>query len=187
MAAPVLEASDATLEPLEEEFERLFHEHYPLVYRTAYSVTGSREDAEDVVQTVFLRLYRRGSWLGLKENPKAYLYRAACNAAVSVIRSKRRHVLTDNDAELDRPVEPSTAEHESALRGRFLDALAQLSPQAVEILILRYEHDYSDTEIAKLLGTKRGAIAVRLYRARKRLKKFMEKNDARSWRHRSAV
>jgi DNA-directed RNA polymerase specialized sigma24 family protein len=42
-------------------------------------------------------------------------------------------------------------------------------------LILRYEHDYSDAEIAKLLGTSRSAIAVRLFRARARLKKFMEK------------
>jgi RNA polymerase sigma factor (sigma-70 family) len=63
-------------------------------------------------------------------------------------------------------VEPSTTEHGSALREIFLEALAQLSPQAVEILILRYEHHYSDAEIAKLLGTSRGSIAVRLYRAR---------------------
>jgi RNA polymerase sigma-70 factor (ECF subfamily) len=180
VAARVLEASSAIVEPLNEEFEHLFHEHYPLVYRTAYSVTGSREDAEDVVQTVFLRLYRRGSWPGLKENPKAYLYRAAVNAAVSVMRSKRRHVLTDNEAELDRPVEPSPTEHGSALRDIFLEALAQLSPQAVEILILRYEHHYSDAEIAKLLGTSRGSIAVRLYRARRHLKTFMEKRDAQS-------
>lgn len=66
-------------------------------------------------------------------------------------------------------------ETESVLRREFLDAVAGLSPSAVQILILRYEHNYSDAEIAKLLGTSRSAIAVRLYRARKRLKRFMEK------------
>jgi RNA polymerase sigma-70 factor (ECF subfamily) len=165
---------------LEQEFEELFHEHYPLIYRTAYSVTGSREDAEDVVQTVFLRLYRRGNWSGLRENPKAYLYRAAVNAAVSVLRSRRRHVLTGDDSDFDRPGEAAPAETAPALRGAFLEALAELSPQAVEILILRYEHNYSDAEIARLLGTSRGSIAVRLYRARRRLRKFMEKTHAKS-------
>jgi RNA polymerase sigma-70 factor (ECF subfamily) len=162
-------------EPLEQEFEQLFHEHYPLIYRTAYSVTGRPEDAEDVVQTIFLRLHRRGNLSAVNKNPKAYLYRAAVNAAVSVIRSRRRYVLTDDAAEFDRPVEAKTSNEEPALQGQFLEALAQLSPAAVEILILRYEHHYSDAEIAKLLGTSRGAIAVRLFRARMRLKKFMEK------------
>jgi RNA polymerase sigma-70 factor (ECF subfamily) len=178
VAAPVLEESSETLEPLEQEFEQLFHEHYPLIYRTAYSVTGSREDAEDVVQTIFLRLYRRKDWSALKVNPKGYLYRAAVNAALSVMRSKRRHVLTGNESELDRPVEQAPSE-EPILKGRFFEALAQLTPQALEILILRYKHNYSDAEIAKLLGTSRSAIAVRLFRARRRLRKAIAKTYAK--------
>jgi RNA polymerase sigma factor (sigma-70 family) len=166
---------DVSNAPLEQEFEQLFHDHYPMVYRTAYSVTGSREDAEDVVQTIFLRLYRRGDLSAVKENPKAYLYRAAVNTAVSVVRKRRKHILTDDPAELDRPVEAKTSSEEPELQGQFLEAIAQLNPSAVEILILRYEHNYSDAEIARLLGTSRGAIAVRLFRARARLKKFMEK------------
>jgi RNA polymerase sigma factor (sigma-70 family) len=166
---------DVINEPLTQEFEQLFHDHYPMVYRTAYSVTGSREDAEDVVQTIFLRLYRSGELLGVQKNPRAYLYRAAVNTAVSVVRSRRKHILTNDPAELDMPVEAKTSSEATTLQGRFLDALAHLSPSAVEILILRYEHDYTDAEIAKLLGTSRSAIAVRLFRARARLKKFMEK------------
>lgn len=68
-------AFDVTNKPLEQGFEQLFDEHYPLIYRTAYSVTGSREDAEDIVQTIFLRLYRRGAWTSLNENPKAFTER----------------------------------------------------------------------------------------------------------------
>jgi len=160
---------------LTQEFEQLFHDQYPLVYRTAYSVTGTREDAEDVVQTIFLRLYRSGELSRVKQNPKAYLYRAAVNTAISVVRSRRKHVLTNDPATLDKPVEAKTSSENPAFQNQFLDAIAQLNPSAVEILILRYEHHYSDAEIAKLLGTSRGAIAVRLFRARARLKKFMEK------------
>ena len=73
--------------PWDQDFEQLFHEHYSLVYRTAYSVTGNREDAVDAVQTIFLRLYRQGELSGLRENPKPYLYRAAVNAAVWFLRA----------------------------------------------------------------------------------------------------
>jgi RNA polymerase sigma-70 factor (ECF subfamily) len=176
LAARVLDVTDG---PLEQEFEKLFHEHYSLVYRTAYSVTGAREDAEDVVQTVFLRIYRRAEWSSLKENPKPYLYRAAVNESLSVVRARRRHVLTDNIGELDRPVDASTGTPDSAFQGEFLDAISKLNPSAVEILILRYEHHYTDAEIAKLLGTSRTSIAVRLYRARARLKKFLEKRHVK--------
>ena len=45
--------------PLPEDFERTFREHHDLVYRAAYRITGNAEDAEDALQTLFLRLLRR--------------------------------------------------------------------------------------------------------------------------------
>lgn len=66
-------ASDSVGEA--REFEGLFREHYQLVYRTAYGVTGRAEDAEDVLQTVFLKLLRRGHSPDLYKNTKGYLYR----------------------------------------------------------------------------------------------------------------
>ncbi len=57
-----VQAAVSHLKPLPEpprELEKLFHEHNALIFRTAYRVTGSAEDAEDVLQTVFLRLARR--------------------------------------------------------------------------------------------------------------------------------
>ena len=62
LATRVLDVTDA---PLEQDFEKLFNEHYPLVYRTAYSITGSREDAEDVLEEAIsqckFRFGQRGS------------------------------------------------------------------------------------------------------------------------------
>src|SRR6185436_7535468 len=84
--------------PLEQEFDRIFREHYPLVFRTAYGVTGSPEDAEDVVQTIFLRLLRREFLPECMSDPRAYLYRAAVNLSLNVVKARQRHVLTD-DAE----------------------------------------------------------------------------------------
>jgi RNA polymerase sigma factor (sigma-70 family) len=53
------------------------------------------------------------------------------------------------------------------------EAVAKLSQSSAHILILRYVHKYSDAKIAKILGTSRGTIAVTLYRARARLRKWL--------------
>ena len=159
-------------EPVAREFEELFNEHYPLVYRTAYSVTGNIQDAEDVVQTVFLRLLRRGVPVRFRENPRGYLYRAAINVSLNTIRSQKRHVLTGDEGRLDRPVEEDNTEPDP-LQGLLPGALARLSPRSIEMLILRYQHRYTEAQIGNLLGTSRGVVAVTLFRARARLKKLL--------------
>ena len=71
-----------------ETLEMLFREHGPLVFRTAYRVTGRTADAEDVLQTVFLRLATRPDPGNLGREPRAYLHRAAVNGALDLVRSR---------------------------------------------------------------------------------------------------
>lgn len=159
------------------EFEELFRDHYQLVYRTAYSVTGSRQDAEDVLQTIFLRLLRRGLPPGLANNPAGYLYRAAVNVSLNTVRTRKRQRETGGVERLLVPVSREETPPDDGMRRRLLDAIGQLRPRAVEILILHYEHGYSDAQIATLLGASRGTIAVTLYRLRARLKKLLMQSD----------
>lgn len=159
---------------LTQEFEEFFREHYHFVFRTAYSVTGSRQDAEDVLQTVFLRLMRREMPENLKSNPRAYLYRAAVNVSLNSIRSRKNQRLDDTVQTLDTIATAAIgANPDEELQRHLVAAMSQLNPQAVEMLILRYEHNYSDAEIGKMLGKSRGVVAVTLYRARTRLKRLM--------------
>ena len=151
----------------------IYREHYQLVYRTAYSVTGSRQDAQDVLQTVFMNLLDRDLPGGLIRSPKAYLYRAAVNAALNTVRSRKRHNPVDGVEDIESPVPSGSAGPGEFIQQKLLAAIAKLKPKEVEILILRYEHDYSDAEIAKMLGKSRGTIAVTLYRSRARLKKLL--------------
>jgi RNA polymerase sigma-70 factor (ECF subfamily) len=167
---------------LTEEFERIFREHSQFVYRTAYAVTGSAEDAEDVLQTIFLRLVRRDPAPNLKNNPRAYLYRAAVNASLSVMRKRRHMVLTGDTAELESSMNAAEAEATNEIRERMLSVLevmAESDPAMVEMLILRYVHNYSDADIARMMGKSRGAIAVRLFRARLKLKKLIRRGEER--------
>jgi RNA polymerase sigma-70 factor (ECF subfamily) len=162
---------------LAENLEDAFREHSRLVYRTAYSVTGSAQDAEDVVQTLFLKLLRRGFPPEFKKNPKGYLYRAAVNLSLNAVKAGRRRK-SDVDPErleaADRgPDEREAAAAKDDLRARLVTAMAQLNPRAVEMLILRYEHETSEAEIGRLLGTSRAVVAVTLFRARARLKTLL--------------
>jgi RNA polymerase sigma-70 factor (ECF subfamily) len=156
-----------------QEFEDLFQEHYVLVYRTAYGVTGRVEDAEDVVQTIFLRLLKREKPRELFQNPRGYLYRAAVNLSLTILRTRRRRALTETSEELAVSLPARASSRGEELHRKLYDAIALLKPKAASILILRYLHDYSDADIAKLLGTSRGVIAVTLFRSRARLRKLL--------------
>ena len=174
-----------TNEPLSEDLEAIFREHSRLVYRTAYSVTGSAQDSEDIVQTLFLQLLRRGFPPDFRKNPKAYLYRAAVNLSLNAVKSRQRHASAVDPAglELVVDVDASNPDTDTDLRKRLMRAMAQLNPRAVEMLILRYQHNSSEAEIGALLGTSRGVVAVTLFRARARLKKLLrssgEKHETR--------
>ncbi len=171
-------SADAPLAPGPEGFERFYAEQAPKLYRAAHRITGSAVDAEDVVQTVFLRLLRQRT-APLGEGGEGYAYRAALNAALDVVRSRQRAgwvPLEDPEhggAAVARDPRPDPErEHELARLRRCLRlALARLSPRAAEIFALRYFEGLGNREIAELLGTSQGVVAVLLHRTRARLRK----------------
>jgi RNA polymerase sigma-70 factor (ECF subfamily) len=159
---------------LSQHLERIFDRHYELMYRTAYGLTGSAADAEDIVQTIFVRLLNRELPPDLSTAPERYLYRAAFNLSLNTIRDKKRQVLTDNMEVFDTAYDTG----DPSAEGRILDqalheALAMLNPAAAQIVILRYVHDYSLADIARMLGTTRSTVAVSLFRSRSRLRKHL--------------
>jgi len=161
---------------LPEEFERLYREHASFVYRTALRITRNTEEAEDVLQTIFLRLLRRESSPDLQKRPRAYFYRAAVNTALDTIESRRHRSETADVREIAATLHSSDSSAKEKLHQQLHQAIAELNPTSAEILILRYMHNYSDAAIAAMLGKSRGAVAVTLYRARARLKKLIRQS-----------
>jgi RNA polymerase sigma-70 factor (ECF subfamily) len=153
--------------------EDIFREHHDMVFRTAYGVLGNSVDAEDIVQNIFLRLLDRGISPDLTRNPGGYLYKAAVNESLNLIRSKKRVVFDGDSERIEAQTAPEPTESAEEIHGRLYEAVSRLTPSSAHIVVLRYVHNYSDSEIAKLLGTSRGTIAVTLYRARARLKKWI--------------
>src|SRR5690349_7441385 len=92
-----------------QELERIFERYYDLVYRTAYGVTGSVEDAEDVLQTIFLRLLGREFPPDLSNAPEGYHYKAAFNLSLNTLRQRKRCVLTNDVEPFDKRTTPADA------------------------------------------------------------------------------
>jgi len=157
----------------QQDFEALFSKYRQLAYRGAYSVIGNKRDAEDALQSLFLKLIDQGFSEDSVRDPAGYLYRAAANQARQMYRARKSRDHMDDDVELLR--DPASDRHggEEAMRERLLDAVAQLEPEQADILLLWFERGLRDAEIAELLGKTRGAVGMMLHRAKERLKELM--------------
>ncbi len=167
----------AQLEPPQTappNLDLIFREHHSTVYRAACRVTGNAGDAEDVMQTVFLRLLRRQPDAAAVANMEGYLRRAAVNAALDLVRSRQAapHVPLDDVAPL-LPENPSLApdrvQGSAEIRRWLRQAVARLSPRAAEIFALRFFEGKDNPEIAQDLGTTAASVAVTLSRTRERI------------------
>lgn len=169
-ALPAELATTGRAEP-PADLERIFLEHQGRVFRAAYRVTGSSSDAEDVLQTVFLRLARRDARADGVLHLGSYLYRAAVNTALDVLRTRRDSVPIE-DAE-PRLVAPEDGQGREEMRRQLRRALATLPPRWAEIFVLRHFEGYGNHEIAQMLGMSRATVGITLFRARHRLQKAL--------------
>jgi RNA polymerase sigma-70 factor (ECF subfamily) len=167
------------------ELESLFQAHHHRVFRTAHRITGSPADAEDVLQTVFLRLVKGGETYDLSQNPEAYLSRAAINASLDLMRSRSRakavgFVEADAERLESRFRSPETEHADRELQTLIRQAVAGLGTTAGEMFVLRYYEGYDNQEIAKMLDTSQMVVGVVLHRARTKLRKeigrYLEKH-----------
>jgi RNA polymerase sigma factor (sigma-70 family) len=167
-----LAASTATM-PLTGDITRLFAEHHRRVLKAAYRVTGSMADAEDVAQSVFLRVASVNQPVA---NASSYLYRAAINGALDLLRRRKaaRSEPLEEAASVRSTGRGSSPEAEVSSResARLLRlAIAELAPRAAEMFTLRYVEELGNREIAAILGTSQAVVAVTLFNARSRFKK----------------
>ena len=164
----------------------LFRDHYKGIFNVAYRMTGSASDAEDVLQTIFMRLTRSWSDRDLSPSPKAFLYRAAVNASLDLLRQRKRSASVSIDVmDFDQSAQVSVASPEDnaadmELRELIRHAVGKLEGRAATAFALRYYEGYDNGQIAEILGTSQLVVAVTLHRARTKLRKeignYLEKH-----------
>lgn len=157
------------------QLEELFRAHQVCVLKAAYRVTGSMADAEDVSQSVFLRLARGAFDPGRISNMESYLRRSAVNAALDLIRSRGdREIVpieTADEQQSNSGVSSERAVSSLEIKNWLRRQLATLNPRAAEMFALRYLEGMNNPEIARAMNTSQAVVAVTLHRTRARLKK----------------
>ncbi len=186
-ATSVMPEKAVSVTPELSELEALFRDNYNVIFRVAYRMTGSASDAEDVLQTIFLRLMPNKDLRSLSPNPQGYLYRAAVNASVDLLRSRARARsvsldVVDFDKSTSNSVStPADNFADVELRELIREAVTKLEGRAASVFALRYFEGYDNTQIAEILETSALVVAVTLHRARTRLRKeigsYLEKHN----------
>lgn len=161
------------LEGRQKNLSDLFALHHRRVLMSAYRITGSMADAEDVAQSVFLRLAGSGSAI---RNEGSYLYRAAINGGLDLLRRRAAAGAEPLDAAADVAWQGNGSRPDAELSDKEMmqwlrSALTELSERAAEMFTLRYVEERSNGEIADLMQTSQAVVAVTLHQTRSKLKK----------------
>jgi RNA polymerase sigma-70 factor (sigma-E family) len=144
------------VKPSMATLEDVFRSHRAELVRLAAFILGDRGAGEDVVQDVFVNVYRREHVLA--DDPAPYLRKAVVNGCRTALR---RRVLIRRHAEEQSPAPPLSTEEAALLseeRREVLAALATLAPRRREVLVLRFYLGLSEEEIATTLGIRPGTV-----------------------------
>ena len=159
-------------------FEELYKRYGSRLYTVAYRITGSAADAEDLVQDMFLQVFRRLESFRGEAALGTWLHRLAVNTCLDFVRSKqgRRQRVTDADDDLDALESPAAGpwRAEAALDRMDLErAIAQLPPSYRRAFLLHDVEGLAHHEIGETLGIAEGTSKSLLFKARTRLRDIL--------------
>lgn len=161
-------------------FEVLVERNLRLVYRYAFRMARDKEDAEDIAQETFAKLWRNMRKFDTDKNFRTWLLGIAHNTAIDLLRKRKDFVFSDFDNEggdfSETIVDPAPLPpeiFERAEKNKLLDdALGQISPASREILTLYYEEDLTFNEIGTILNKPLNTVKSQHRRALLALKKI---------------
>lgn len=150
----------------ENEFYVHIKNYRGMVFRLAYSYLGNQQDAEDVSQEAFLKLYLSNEDFKSTDNVKAWLIRVTINLSKNILKSSWRRRRTDMDNDIS---------YEGEEEKQLLHIIENLKPDYRIVIHLFYYENYSVKEISELLSISSAAVRTRLTRARNQLKRMLLK------------
>jgi RNA polymerase sigma-70 factor, ECF subfamily len=157
-------------------FEQMYRQHYTRLRNTAWTMTGDKDAAHDLVQEVFVRLWHRHTELDHILNQPAYLLRAVMNASLTFLERRKRNA----PAELDRTSGTSASDDNviyKELEQKVNEALDKLPPRCKAIFLLSRFEERSYKEIAAIMGlslkTVENQMGIALKKMRDELRTFI--------------
>lgn len=146
------------------------------IYTHLYRLVGNPDDAADLAQDTFIKLYKNRTKIDPEQNFNAWLYKIATNTAYDWLKKKKRHpedfIIDDDDYNFET-IEAAQSYHKLPELDRVgLDmALDKIKPILKNLLILYYQQGFTYEEISLITGTPLNTVKVGLHRAKKELLK----------------
>lgn len=160
------------------EFKEIFEEFYSPLCNFVYRYVSDRDLAEDMVQTVFVRLWENRESIHLTSSLKSYLFTATRNAALDRIRSNKRH--SEMLEKTKPPVSEEPLDDESAgrmiFRAKLHKAIGELKPKTKQIFLLHKMEGLTYTEISEHLGIPKRTVEYNIYAALSQLKDKLQED-----------
>lgn len=164
-------------------FEQLLDHYQKPVYHQALRLVGNPEDAADVTQEVFIKVWKHLPSFRGESSFSTWLYRLTDNAALDLIRREKKRrgdsSLDDEESALTLPADPAPTPHQAIeqkeLHQAVADGLAQLSEEHRQVLVMREINGLSYEQIGSILDLSPGTVKSRIARARISLAKFLQK------------
>jgi RNA polymerase sigma-70 factor (ECF subfamily) len=143
-----------------EAFDQLFRLLQEPLYRYIFSLVGARALAEDILQEVFILIYRKIRWLREPELLRPWVYRIATREAFKHLKRERRwsDKTEDETALLDLPA----PQRDDLAPELIAQLVARVSPASRAVIVLHYLHEMPLAEIAEVMGVAVGTVKSRL-------------------------
>ncbi len=168
-----------------EAFRALVERHSRAVFRLAHRMTGSPQDAEDVVQETFLKAYKQLSRFESRANFSTWLHRIAVNCSIDLIRSRPHREAAHDSADLDQlgtdddrvqaeQASPERLMLSTEVQDRVTSAMSSLSRMERAAFVLRHFEGQSIDEISRALNLKTNATKHSIFRAVRKMRVALE-------------
>ncbi len=161
-------------------FEAIVDRYMHPLFNFAYRYLGDYDEASDIVQETFVRLYRNLHRLNLEEPLRPWLYRTARNLCLNRMPQRMRHQSIDEEDAPDLPDVAAGPEERldlKELQASVQAAVEQLPPLYRDVVSLYYFAELSVQEVAEVLGLPEATVKTRLFRARQQLRRALEEES----------
>jgi RNA polymerase sigma-70 factor, ECF subfamily len=166
----------------EKAFRRIIEEHHRLIYSVARGVAGQGIDTEDVVQEVFIKIFRAlGDFRG-EAKLSTWIYRIARNEALNALERRRPAAVPIEDCDdlAGAAEDPEAARRRGVARERLERLMERLEERERIALQLRYMGDKTYEEIADIMEIPLGTVKTHIYRGKLSLKRMLTRSGAGS-------
>jgi RNA polymerase sigma-70 factor (ECF subfamily) len=164
-------------------FQEFVDRYKKKIYYIAYDITGDHDDAEDVSQEVFIKVFRSLKTFRRNAKISSWLYQISVNASIDLLRKKaskpeksmddieRADIQENLPGSSTRAQNPERSAEDLIIQKHISEALQKVSPKERSVFVMRHYNELKIREIAEILGVSPGTVKALFYRATRKLRK----------------